>query len=322
MSRFIPDRFVIMLLATLLLGLALPARGFVLTVAQDFIFAGVFALFFLHGLRLPRMQVVHAVKEWRVQAAMLGFSFIAMPFAGYAAAYLTGSILPAALVAGIVYLAVLPSTVQSAVSFTSAGGGNVAASVVGAAVSNLAGIVLTPALVIALIGDASETSADGAMAIKIATMLLLPFALGQLSQRRLGVWAARQKSLLSLFDRIIILMAVYTAFSGAVVSGVLFQVTGGAYAVLAIVLAVLLAFGFGGALLLGNIMGLAKADSISLVFAGSHKSIATGAPMAALLFGNKAGLIVIPLILYHIAQLVISAPVAKYFLSITKMNPQ
>ncbi len=312
MTGFIPDRFVLMLLAALGLAWLVPVRGVPLRGAQDVIFVGIFLLFFLHGLRLPRGEVVKAVKGWRVQAAMLGFCFAAMPAAGWMAAHLVAPVLPAALCAGLLYLAVLPSTVQSAISYASIGGGNVAASVVGAALSNLAGIVMTPALAVLIIGGASGISADSSMIVKIATMLLLPFALGQAAQRWLGAWAAEQKALLSLFDRGVILLAVYIAFAGAVTSGALLQVTGGALATLAFALALMLTFGFGGAILLGRVLGFTKPDQISLIFAGAHKSIATGAPMAALLFGNQAGLIILPAILYHMAQLILSAPVAKW----------
>jgi sodium/bile acid cotransporter 7 len=310
MSRLIPDRFVLMLLAALALARALPVRGDALEVAQNAIYIGIFLLFFLHGLRLPRGEVAQAARGWRVQSAMLGFCFITMPLAGWGIASLAAPALPAALVAGIIYLAVLPSTVQSAISYASIGGGNVAASVVGAALSNLAGIVLTPLLVAILLGVAGVTL-DSGVVLKIATMLLLPFALGQLAQHWLGTWAGRQKSVLSLFDRGVILLAVYIAFSGTVASGALASLDAMVMTALVLALLLLLAIAFGGAMFLGGVLGLTRPDQISLIFTGAHKSIATGAPMAALLFGDAAGLIILPAILYHMAQLVLSAPLAN-----------
>jgi solute carrier family 10 (sodium/bile acid cotransporter), member 7 len=310
MTRLIPDRFVLMLLGALVLGWALPVRGDALAFAQDIIFIGIFLLFFLHGLRLPRVEVAKAAKGWRVQGVMLGFSFVVMPFAGWMLAQLAIPFLPVPLVAGILYLAVLPSTVQSAISYASLGGGNVAMSVVGAALSNLAGIVLTPLLVALLIGAAAGVDMGSGVVIKIATMLLLPFALGQAAQHWLGAWAQGQKAMLSLFDRGVILLAVYIAFAGAVSSGALLAVDGRVLVVLSLALLVLLAFAFGGAWGLGAVLGMGRADRVSLLFAGAHKSIATGAPMAAILFGTNAGLVILPAIIYHIMQLLISAPVA------------
>ncbi len=313
MSRLIPDRFVLMLLTALALALILPLRGSLLDSAQNVIFIGVFCVFFLHGLRLPRDEVEKAMRGWRLQGAMLGFCFIAMPLVGLGLSAIASPALPAALVMGIIYLAVLPSTVQSSVSYSALGGGNVAASVVGAALSNLVGIFLTPLLFALFIGGAGgpDSAMDSAVVIKIATMLLLPFVLGQLAQKWLGSWAIRQKTMLTLLDRSIILLAVYIAFSGAVASGALGDLDSMVLTALAMVLILLLIFSFGGAMLLGGVIGLPRADRISLIFAGAHKSIATGAPMAALLFGDAAGLIILPTILYHMAQLLLSAPLAS-----------
>jgi solute carrier family 10 (sodium/bile acid cotransporter), member 7 len=310
MSHLIPDRFVLMLLGALILGWVLPVRGDALALAQNVIFIGIFLLFFLHGLRLPRAEVAKAAKGWRVQGAMLGFCFVVMPFAGWILAYTASSMLPAPLIAGILYLAVLPSTVQSAISYASLGSGNVATSVVGAALSNLAGIVLTPVLVALLIGAAAGVEMGSGVVIKIATMLLLPFALGQAAQHWLGGWAQGQKAMLSLFDRGVILLAVYIAFAGAVSSGALLAVDGRVLVVLSLALLTLLAFAFGGAWGLGAVLGMGRAERVSLLFAGAHKSIATGAPMAAILFGADVGLVILPAIIYHMAQLLVSAPVA------------
>jgi solute carrier family 10 (sodium/bile acid cotransporter), member 7 len=310
-ARLIPDRFVLMLFGTVLLGWLLPASGAALDMARQISNASIFALFFLHGLRLPRRDVLNAARSWKVQGAMLLFVFGIMPLAGLALFAGMGWMLPAALASGIIYCAMLPSTVQSAISYSSMAGGNVAASVVGAAVSNLAGIVLTPLLVALVLGATSGVLIGSDVVLRIATMLLLPFALGQVAQSWLGAWAGRQKAMLSFFDRLVILIAVYVAFAGAVASGGLSALDIGTLVLLFVMLGLLLAFAFGGAWLVGGIIGLPKPDRISLTFAGAHKSIATGAPMAAILFGSELGLIVLPAIIYHMMQLLVSAPLAE-----------
>lgn len=310
LARFFPDRFVLLLLGAMLVGWLLPVGGRGLAVAQNISFISIFALFFLHGLRLPRQEVVNAAKAMKLQAGMLAFTFVAMPLAGLALAKGAGWMLPTALATGILYCAMLPSTVQSAISYSALGGGNVAASVIGAALSNLAGIILTPLLVALVLGASSGIVIGGDVVVRIATILLLPFALGQAVQHRLGGWALRQKAMLSFFDRLVILIAVYVAFAGAVSSGSLLLLESHDLLALSGLLAILLIFAFAGAWVLGGALGLQRADRVSLVFAGAQKSIATGAPMAAILFGNAAGLILMPAILYHIAQLILSAPVA------------
>jgi solute carrier family 10 (sodium/bile acid cotransporter), member 7 len=163
LSRLIPDRFVLMLFGAVLLGWLLPAKGVGLDWARQVSNVSIFALFFL----------LDAARSWRLQGAMLLFVFGAMPLAGLLLFKGLGWMLPAALASGILYCAMLPSTVQSAISYSSMAGGNVAASVVGAAVSNLAGIVLTPLLVALVLGATSGVSLGGDVFLRIATMLLL-----------------------------------------------------------------------------------------------------------------------------------------------------
>jgi sodium/bile acid cotransporter 7 len=75
---------------------------------------------------------------------------------------------------------------------------------------------------------------------------------------------------------------------------------------------VFLAIGFGGAWLIGGSLGLARPDRIAFLFSGGQKSIALGAPLAAVLFPPEAaGMILLPLLIYHLLQLVASAPLAS-----------
>jgi solute carrier family 10 (sodium/bile acid cotransporter), member 7 len=310
MTHLIPDRFVLLLLGAVLVGWLLPVRGGGLEIARNVSFAGIFALFFLHGLKLPRHEVAAAMKGWRVQGAMLAFTFVMMPLMGLALAKGAKLVLPDALAIGLLFTAILPSTAQSAISYTSLAKGSVAASVVGAALSNLAGIIFTPLLFVLLLGAAGASVGTDAV-LRIATMLLLPFILGQMVQRWFGGWSARQKGLLTMFDRGVILLAVYVAFSSAVSGGALAVVSLKALLVLLVLAALFLAAAFASAWGLGGVMRFERGDRISLLFAGAHKGIVTGAPMAALLFpAEVAGLMILPAILYHQLQLIASAPLA------------
>ncbi|MGB5076519.1 MAG: bile acid:sodium symporter family protein [Sphingorhabdus sp.] len=311
MTRFVPDPFIVLLIGAVLLGWLFPVFGAGLPLAQNASFAGIFALFFLHGLKLPREEVSRAAKAWHLQAAMLSITFVLIPIAGWGVSRLANGWIPNILASGLLYCAILPSTVQSAISYSSIGKGNVAASVVGAALSNLLGILATPLLFALLLGEAAGNTVGTDVVAKIVTMLLLPFALGQVMQRWLGGWAARQKALLGYFDRGVILLAVYVAFSSAVTSGALSQVRGSDLPKLLVVASLLLVFAFASAWSIGSLLKLDRPDKVSLLFAGAHKSLATGAPMAALLFPAEiAGVMILPAIFYHQLQLIASAPIA------------
>ena len=82
---------------------------------------------------------------------------------------------------------------------------------------------------------------------------------------------------------------------------------------LALALSVMLAVGFGGSWLLGGIMKLPRGDRITMLFSGGQKSIAIGAPLAATIFPPAiAGMVLLPTLAYHMAQLILSAPLATH----------
>lgn len=275
----------------------------------------IFFLFFLHGLRLSRADVVRAASDWRLQGLIAIFVFGVMPLSGFAASALASQWLPAGLAIGIVFAGILPTTVQSAISYCSIAGGNIAASVIASALLNLAAIVITPLLLIIIVGSGLEDSGANLgpeFAIKIFSILLLPFTLGQIMQRWLGAWAAQRSKMLGIMDKAAIAMAVYIAFGSAVAGGLWQVVDMQALLIVTAVACCMLVIAFGGSWLVGGVAGLDLQDRIALMFSGSHKSIATGAPMAALLFpGPEGGMVILPALVYHLLQLIISAPLAN-----------
>lgn len=307
LSRLIPDPFVLMLLATIALASLLPAQGSAVPIVSGISNAAIFLLFFFHGLRLSGDAVIAGVRHWRLQIAILGFGFGVIPLAGLALSLLFPHLLPPALWIGVLFLCALPSTVQSAISSSSMAGGNVAASVIAAAMSNVAGVVLTPLIVAALVSATGMAIGLGAV-IKIATLLLLPFILGQIARRWLADWAQRRKLWIGRMDRLTIILTVYVTFSAAVIDGLWHRLQIGEFMMLSLIVTALLGFAFAATWQLGRALGLSRADRITLLYSGSHKTLATGAPMARILFpGGQAGLIIIPLMLYHQLQLIISA---------------
>ncbi len=312
LKSLIPDRFVLVLFVTIIVASLLPVRGEAAEAASVISALAIFLLFFLHGLRLPRAEVVTAVRNWKLQLIIFLFVFAAMPLAGQVIAPIAAAFLPGILVSGLIFLTILPSTVQSAISYSSIAGGNIAASIMASALLNLSAIFVTPLLVVLLIGQTGEAGVGGDTVIKIAAIVLLPFATGQLAQKWLGAWAGRQKTMLSFMDKSAIAIAVYVAFSASVVAGLWQTVDVKTFVILFVFISALLAFAFGTSWLAGRILSLPRGDRISLIFAGSHKSIATGAPLAAILFaGPDAGSVILPALVYHQLQLIISAPLAN-----------
>ncbi|MBS7739903.1 MAG: bile acid:sodium symporter [Chelatococcus sp.] len=311
--RFRPDKFIIILLAVVLLASLLPARGaFVdyLGYLTDFAVA---LLFFLHGARLSREAVVAGVRHWRLHLVIIAVTFVLFPLVGLALGPLSPSLLTPTLYSGILFLCVLPSTVQSSIAFTSMARGNVPAAICAASASNIFGMALTPLLVgVLLHTQGGGVSSDAVIAILL--QLLAPFVAGQLLQPWIGGFVRRHNRVLGMTDRSSILLVVYGAFSKAVVAGLwqTFDVT--TLLVMAAVDVVLLGCVILATTYGSRLLGFSKEDEITIVFCGSKKSLVSGIPMANVIFPAQAvGAIVLPLMLYHQIQLMVCAAMAQHY---------
>jgi len=306
------DPLVRLLVLAILLASLLPVSAQYRPLAQGVSNAAVFLLFLLNGLRLPREEVLRGIRHGRLLIPLALWSFGAMALAGWLLSRAgSGLSLPPKVALGFLFLGILPSTVQSATAYSSLGGGNVAVSVVAAAFLNILGVFLSAPLFSLLAGSTAAAFDVGALE-KVLLILLLPFVIGQLAQGKMGHLVRDHRRLTTWMDRTSIAIAVYVAFSGAVEQGLWQQVGPLDWLSLLALVGLFLAFGFGGAWLLGGALRLARPDRIAFLFAGAQKSIALGAPLASVLFPPAiAGLLLLPVLCYHLLQLVLSAPLAN-----------
>lgn len=312
--RFLPDKFTSMLIVTILLASILPVQG---EFAQWFGLAtkvAVGLLFFLHGARLSRDAVIAGITHWKLHLAVLCSTFVLFPLLGVFLGWAVPGLAHSAFYTGILYLCVLPSTVQSSIAFTSIAGGNVSAAVVSASASNILGMFLTP-LLVGLLLTAKTGGGISADALEsIFLQLLAPFILGQILQPWIGDFVRHHKKALGFVDRGSIVMVVYLAFSEAIVEGLWHSVSWDDLALMisvdvCLLIIVLVATWWGG-----KWLGFNRADRITIMFCGSKKSLASGAPMASAIFaGTNVGSVVLPLMLFHQIQLIACAIIARKF---------
>lgn len=305
------DLMVRLLLLAIVLASVLPATGEARAIAQAVSNGAIFLLFLLNGLRLSRADVWRGIGHWRFLLPLIAWCFVAMALAGKGFELALAPVLPPLVALGFLYLGALPSTVQSATAYSSLAGGNVANSVVAAALLNVLGVFVSAPLFAALGGGgAAEMGASGLL--KVVLILILPFAIGQALQVRLAPWLGDHRALVTWMDRLSIAIAVYVAFSGAVEQGLWTLVSAGEWALILAAVIAFLVVGFAGSWAVSGLLGLARADRIAFLFAGAHKSVAMGAPLAAVLFPPQvAGMVLLPLLIYHLLQLVASAPLAN-----------
>lgn len=308
---FLNDPMIVVLLVATLLALVAPATGEDAGIARDISSAGIFVLFLVNGMRIARGEIARAFVNWRFFLPLFLWVFGAMALLGLGASQLAQGFLPPLVALGFLYLGALPSTIQSAISYTTLANGNIALSVVGAALINIAGVFVTAPLFALLAGsDAAEIGND--VIVRIGMILVLPFLIGQAVQGWTREWVVAHKAQVVWLDRIVIGIAVFVAFSGAVEQGLLtmFDPVSG-FVLLGLVCAFLLVANL-GAWWASALLGYTYPDRTAFLFAGAQKSVAIGAPLAAILFApDVAGFVIAPLLLYHFLQLVIAAPIAS-----------
>ncbi|WP_330293593.1 bile acid:sodium symporter family protein [Streptomyces sp. NBC_00576] len=304
------DPYILLLLGTVGLAALLPARGTGADVASGASTAAIAFLFFLYGARLSTREALEGLKHWRLHATVLACTFVVFPLLGLAARGLEPVFLTHDLYIGLLFLTLVPSTIQSSIAFTSMARGNVPAAICAGSFSSLVGIVVTPLLAATLLGSTGGGFSLDSL-LEIVLQLLVPFLAGQVLRRWIGGFVTRHKKVLGLVDRGSILLVVYTAFSEGVVEGIWHQVSPGRLAGLLVVEAVLLAVMLALTWYGGKTLGFNREDRITIQFAGSKKSLAAGLPMASVLFGAQASLAVLPLMLFHQMQLMVCAVIAK-----------
>ncbi|WP_284125254.1 bile acid:sodium symporter family protein [Parerythrobacter aestuarii] len=304
------DPMIAVLLLATALAIVSPAKGEAREIAAGISNAAIFLLFLVNGMRIARREIWAGARNWRFFLPLGLWVFGAMALAGLGFSTLASEALPPLVALGFLYLGTLPSTIQSATSYTTMAGGNAALSVIGAALINIVGVFISAPL-FALLGGGEAADVGSGVITRIALLLILPFVIGQAVQGLTWDWISRHRSRIVWLDRIVIGIAVYVAFSGAVEQGIGQSIEPRGWAILLGLVILFLLLANIGVWWLSRLLRFPFKDRVAFLFAGSQKSVAIGAPLAALLFPPAdAGFVIAPLLLYHLIQLMAAAPLA------------
>ncbi|MFV5310846.1 bile acid:sodium symporter family protein [Acinetobacter schindleri] len=307
------DRFTILLFIMVILASFVPVSGQAAEVFSSITTIAIAILFFLHGAKLSREAVVEGLMHWKLHTLVFAFTFALFPIIGLLAKPVLVPLLGQELYWGFLFMCFLPSTVQSSIAFTSVAQGNVAGAVCSASFSNIVGMFITPVLVAFFILGQSQHGFDPTSSImQITLLLLVPFILGQILRPWVFPQMKKMPEIVKIFDQGSILMVVYGAFSSAVVAGLWHQVSLTTLLLLIIACSVLLTVVMLLALFVPRWIGFDKADQKTIFFCGSKKTLASGVPMAQILFiGQPIGMIVLPIMIFHQIQLMVCGIVAN-----------
>ena len=314
-----PDPFIVGLITAVILATLLPCRGEGAVVFSFITNAAIALLFFLHGAKLSRQAIFDGIGNWRLHLTVLASSFVMFPLIGLALRAGLLHWVSAPMLDGLLFLCLLPSTVQSSIAFTSIAHGNVPAAVCSASASNVLGMFVTPLLVgFLLVSELGQNGAGGGISLDavggILLQLLAPFILGHLSRPLTQKWIGQHKFVVNLVDRGSILLVVYTAFSAAIVEGLWHRLSIGDLVIVALLDAAVLFFALLATTVGARRLGFNRADEIAIVFCGSKKSLASGVPMAGVLFpAATVGPMIVPLMLFHQMQLMVCAVLARRY---------
>jgi solute carrier family 10 (sodium/bile acid cotransporter), member 7 len=307
------DPYIAAIFGCVLLASVFPAHGLGAVLVGHAIDVAIVALFFLYGVRISPQDALEGARNLKLHALVLAFTYLVFPLLGLLTLPLSGSLLAPELYVGLIFLCALPSTVQSSIAFTSIARGNVAAALCAASASNLLGVVITPVLVGLLLSKQGVSFSSSSIE-KLVLQLLLPFFVGQLVRRWILGFVTKHKQVLGYVDRGSILLVVYGAFSEGVVSGLWSRISLAEFAVVFLLAALLLAIVLTLTTLISRRLGFSTEDEITIVMCGSKKSLASGVPIATVLFPPAAvGVTVLPLMVFHQLQLVVCAWLARRY---------
>ena len=267
----------------------------------------VVVIFLVQGMTLASEAIREGLARIRLHVVVQAFTYLVIPLVALALDRLLGHLLAPELRLGFLFLAVLPTTISTAIVFTSLAGGNAAAALVNATISNVLGVFVTPLWVGFLLEARGEAIPVWPMIRELVLLILVPLAVGQVLRPLLRAHIDARKPAAGVLNSALVLFIVYAAFCKSVDSGVwtrhgpapLVGALAGSILLFAIVMAL--------TVLAARVFRLTEADRIAALFCAPQKTLAAGAPMAQLIFGAHPGLglIMLPVMIYHPVQLLV-----------------
>lgn len=275
--------------------------------------AGVALIFFLHGVALSFDALKAGTLRWPLHVLVQTSTFLMFPLLGLMLNAVLGDALSQELKLGLFFLCALPSTVSSSVAMTATAHGNVAGAVFNATLSSVLGVFLTPLWIAFVLKTGGQSHPIGPVILDLVRWLILPLAVGQSCRPWLAAWAKRNKPRIGLVDRATIVLLVYTSFCDSFKQEVWTGNSIGQLGLIAAISALLFALAMGVMARAAKLMNFSREDEIAAMFCGSKKTLASGVPMAKLIFGAHPGLglILLPIMIYHPLQLIVCGVLAQ-----------
>ncbi len=268
-------------------------------------------IFLIQGFLLPLDQMRRGLLAWRVHTFVQCWMFVASPLLALAIVLVMQPVLEPIQQVGLLYLGLVPTTVATNAAFTAKAGGNTAVALFNIVLGNLLGLFICPALLVFLLTHGSPIRVSPwPLMGSLFWQILLPFCVGQLL--RSLAWAAAHAHRLREVSSALILFIVYVSMSN------LFAGNNGTFswrdsAAISVCTILLLLFNKSACWLVLHGMPWPYDQKIAAFFAASQKSLVAGLPIAGAVYVASGpqlapfAMLVLPLIIYHIAQLIVGS---------------
>jgi solute carrier family 10 (sodium/bile acid cotransporter), member 7 len=312
-----PDKFVLAILSGVFLAWVFPhaARGQGSIILDHISTAGIFVIFLVYGLRLSPEKFMLGMKNWRLHIVVQSATFILFPLIILAFYPLIQSPEHEVLWLGLFFMAIVPSTVATSVIMVSIGKGNIPAAIFNSSISGMIGIVVTPLLMGLFLQQTAGGYDFTAIYLRLTLGIILPVILGLLMRSRWYSYAVRYSRESGMFDKAVILLIVYKSFAKSFNDAVFDSIHIIDLLLLAVAVILLFFIIYGLIHVISAILKFSREDRITALFCGSQKSLVHGTVFASVLFAgyHAAGLILLPLMLFHAWQIfIISIIAARY----------
>jgi len=316
-KKYLPDGFITGIILMILLAWLVPGIGGEGSTIElkTLIRYGISLLFFFYGLRLSPEKMKNGLGNWRLHLLIQSLTFIVFPLVVLAFYPLLKGTENEMLWLAVFFLAALPSTVSSSVVMVSIAEGNITSAIFNASISGVIGILITPLWMGIFLEKQSDAFVFGEVIGDLVVQILIPVCMGLLLHRFWGKWASRHKRYLSLFDKSVILAIVYRSFSDSFLNGIFHSIKLHELLLLGASVILLFFFIFEGTKAVTRLMNFNREDRITVLFAGSKKSLIHGSVMVSVLFaGTTIGsLFLVPVMIYHAFQLFYISIVARQY---------
>ncbi len=309
MLHFFRNRsFLISLAVVLAVGFGFPAslEPWTMHIPRRMIVA---VVLFLMALPLDASSMWMALRRPKAVLLAVLLNVVAVPLV----AWPTSLLLRSDLSIGMMIAASVPSTLASAAVWTRRAGGNDAVAILCTMITNLACFVVAPLWLLAATGQNVELDPPLEMMTKLGVLVVIPIFLGQLLRlyQPCGAWATRNKVSLGVVAQCgILTMVIIGAVSAGQELATGRQTIGPVdwATMIGCVVGVHMVVLFAGHAI-GRIVSLPRPDRIAVGFGGSQKTLMIGLHIATTYY---TGLAMLPMITYHISQLLLDTLVADW----------